>query len=141
MATRRWTGHEQRCAPRLRLLHKDAIAVAVLRPGEAEPDERTIANTPEALRTLIRQDELAFVAPRKACGRRPLGALSRYGPDGSARNTKPRYDSRPRDLAAMRSSAPGTPAAAHLPPTHQRIGLPFSVTGSRPMQRIRPRPA
>lgn len=36
-------------------VHKDTIAVAVLRPGEAEPDERTIANSPEALRTLIRR--------------------------------------------------------------------------------------
>ena len=36
-------------------VHKDTIAVAVLRPGEAEPDERTIANSPEALRALIRR--------------------------------------------------------------------------------------
>ncbi len=36
-------------------VHKDTIAVAVLRPGDAEPDERTIANTPEALRALIRR--------------------------------------------------------------------------------------
>lgn len=36
-------------------VHKDTIAVAVLRPGEAEPNERTIANTPEALRALVRR--------------------------------------------------------------------------------------
>jgi len=36
-------------------VHKDTIAVAILPPGEAEPAERTIANTPEALRTLIRR--------------------------------------------------------------------------------------
>jgi hypothetical protein len=36
-------------------VHKDTIAVAVLRPREAEPDGRTIANTPEALRALIRR--------------------------------------------------------------------------------------
>ncbi|CAN5645944.1 hypothetical protein BH18ACT17_BH18ACT17_04010 [soil metagenome] len=35
-------------------VHKDTIAVAVLRPDGAEPDERTIPNTPEAIRTLIR---------------------------------------------------------------------------------------
>ncbi|MGQ0669775.1 MAG: hypothetical protein ACT4PO_08920 [Actinomycetota bacterium] len=35
-------------------VHKETIAVAVLRPGEALPDERTIPNTPEALRALIR---------------------------------------------------------------------------------------
>ena len=36
-------------------VHKDTIAVAILRPGEAEPDERTIPNKPEALRALIRK--------------------------------------------------------------------------------------
>jgi len=36
-------------------VHKETIAVAVLRPGRVEPDERTIANTPEALRALIRR--------------------------------------------------------------------------------------
>jgi len=36
-------------------VHKDTIAVAVLRPDGAEPDERTIPNTPEAIRTLIRR--------------------------------------------------------------------------------------
>jgi hypothetical protein len=34
-------------------VHKDTIAVAVLRPGQHEPDERTIPNTPEALRSLV----------------------------------------------------------------------------------------
>ncbi len=34
-------------------VHKDTIAVAILRPGSLEPDERTIPNTPEALRALV----------------------------------------------------------------------------------------
>jgi transposase len=34
-------------------VHKDSIAVAVLRPGSSECDERVIANTPEALRKLL----------------------------------------------------------------------------------------
>jgi transposase len=34
-------------------VHKDTIAVAILRPGELTPDERVIANTPEALRKLV----------------------------------------------------------------------------------------
>ena len=34
-------------------VHRDSIAVAVLRPGELEPDQRVIANTPDALRKLI----------------------------------------------------------------------------------------
>ncbi|MGH8566389.1 MAG: IS110 family transposase [Gammaproteobacteria bacterium] len=34
-------------------VHKETIAVAVLRPGELVPDERVIPNTPEALRKLI----------------------------------------------------------------------------------------
>ena len=43
-------------ATHLRLdVHKETIAVAILRSGEAEPDERTIANTPEALRALTRR--------------------------------------------------------------------------------------
>jgi hypothetical protein len=33
-------------------VHKDSIAVAVLRPGSSECDERVIPNTPEALRKL-----------------------------------------------------------------------------------------
>lgn len=44
-------------------VHKDSIAVAVLRPGELEPDHRVIANTPEALRKLVaRQDRSSIVA-------------------------------------------------------------------------------
>jgi transposase len=34
-------------------VHKETIAVAVLRPGESECEERVIANTPEALRRLF----------------------------------------------------------------------------------------
>jgi hypothetical protein len=33
-------------------VHKETIAVAVLRPGTAVPEERSIPNTPEALRQL-----------------------------------------------------------------------------------------
>jgi transposase len=36
-------------------VHKESIAVAVLRPEVAECDERVIANTPEALRKLLRR--------------------------------------------------------------------------------------
>ncbi len=35
-------------------VHKDTIAVAVLRPGATEVDERTIPDTPEAIRKLLR---------------------------------------------------------------------------------------
>jgi hypothetical protein len=35
-------------------VHKDTIAVAALRPGADLCEERTIPNTPEALRALIR---------------------------------------------------------------------------------------
>jgi len=38
-------------------VHKDSIAVAVLRPGTTEVDERVIPNTPEALRRLFRRYE------------------------------------------------------------------------------------
>ena len=34
-------------------VHKETIAVAVLRPGTTECDERVIANTPAALRKLF----------------------------------------------------------------------------------------
>ncbi|MBS3973823.1 MAG: transposase [Actinobacteria bacterium] len=38
-------------------VHKDSIAVAVLRPDTTEVDERVIPNTPEAIRKLLsRQD-------------------------------------------------------------------------------------
>jgi transposase len=36
-------------------VHKDTIAVAILRPGKHEPDERTIPNTAEALRALVQR--------------------------------------------------------------------------------------
>ena len=36
-------------------VHKDSIAVALLRPGSTEVDERVIPNTPEALRRLLRR--------------------------------------------------------------------------------------
>jgi len=36
-------------------VHKDTIAVAVLRPGTTEVDERTIPNTPESIRRLFRR--------------------------------------------------------------------------------------
>ncbi|MDY0339917.1 MAG: IS110 family transposase [Coriobacteriia bacterium] len=36
-------------------VHKDTIAVAVLRPGTTEVDERVIPNTPEAVRRLLRR--------------------------------------------------------------------------------------
>ena len=38
-------------------VHKDSIAVAVLRPGGTEVDERVIPNTPEALRKLLRRHD------------------------------------------------------------------------------------
>lgn len=34
-------------------VHKDSIAIAVLRPGAEDPDRQTIANTPEAVRKLV----------------------------------------------------------------------------------------
>jgi transposase len=38
-------------------VHKDTIAVAVLRPGTTEVDERVIPNTPEAVRRLLRHHD------------------------------------------------------------------------------------
>ena len=35
-------------------VHKETIAVAILRPGDRDPDERVIPNTPQALKSLIR---------------------------------------------------------------------------------------
>jgi len=34
-------------------VHKDTIAVAILRPSDLAADQRVIANTPEALRKLV----------------------------------------------------------------------------------------
>ena len=34
-------------------VHKDSTAVAVLRPGDHESDQRVIASTPEAYRKLV----------------------------------------------------------------------------------------
>jgi transposase len=53
-------------------VHKEAIAVAILRPGQHHPDERVIPNTPEALRSLVRR--------RRSAGR--LVACYEAGPTG-----------------------------------------------------------
>lgn len=42
-------------------VHKDTIAVAVLRPGGTEVDERVIPNTPEAIRKLLSRRDPAEV--------------------------------------------------------------------------------
>lgn len=52
-------------------VHKETIAVALLRPGEVDPDERTIANTPQAVRLLIDR-----------CSTLPLVACYEAGPTG-----------------------------------------------------------
>ena len=49
----------------------ETIAVAVLRPGEVHPDERTIANTPQAVRLLVNR-----------CSTLPLVACYEAGPTG-----------------------------------------------------------
>jgi transposase len=53
-------------------VHKETIAVAILRPGDRDPDERVIPNTPEALKSLIRT--------RRSSG--PLVACYEAGPTG-----------------------------------------------------------
>jgi hypothetical protein len=61
-------------------VHKEMIAVAVLRPDAGECEERTIANTPEALRRLFaRFPDRGRCAPATRPGRpvTTLGACSR----------------------------------------------------------------
>ena len=53
-------------------VHRDTIAVAVLAPGQAFPEERTIPATPEALSRLV----------RSLRARRPLVACYEAGPTG-----------------------------------------------------------
>lgn len=36
-------------------VHQDSISIALLRPGAELPDEDQIANSPEAVRTLVRR--------------------------------------------------------------------------------------
>jgi len=50
-------------------VHKETIAVAVLRPGESECEERVVANTPEALRRLFARfpDRAALRTCYEAC--------------------------------------------------------------------------
>jgi len=44
-------------------LHKESIAAGILRPHGVEPDLRTFANTPEALRKLTsRMDRASLIA-------------------------------------------------------------------------------
>jgi transposase len=43
-------------------VHKDTIAVAVLRPGATEVDERVVPNTPEAIRRLLGRHDPAVTA-------------------------------------------------------------------------------
>jgi transposase len=53
-------------------VHKETIAVAILRPGDRDPDERVIPNTPAALKSLI--------CTRRSSG--PLVACYEAGPTG-----------------------------------------------------------
>ena len=49
-------------------VHKDTIAVALLRPQAVEPDCRVIDNTPEALRKLVARldrDSARALSPRR----------------------------------------------------------------------------
>jgi transposase len=43
-------------------VHKDTIAVAVLRPGTTEVDERVAPNTPEAIRRLLARHDPGLTA-------------------------------------------------------------------------------
>ena len=51
----RWPRSSPSCAePSLGLdVRKESIAAGILRPGRVEPDLRTLASTPEALRKLV----------------------------------------------------------------------------------------
>src|SRR5665647_742279 len=59
-------------------VHKDTIAVAVLRPGASECEERVIPNTPEALRNLVRARE-NLQNDRRIARQRIRSFLLRYG--------------------------------------------------------------
>jgi transposase len=52
-------------------VHKDTIAVAVLRPGTTKVDERVIPNTPEAVRRLLSRHDPTSTA--LACEAGPAG--------------------------------------------------------------------
>lgn len=52
-------------------VHKETVAVAVLRPGATVPEQRVIPNTPEALRKLV-----------QLTGPDPLAACYEAGPTG-----------------------------------------------------------
>ncbi len=45
-------------------VHKDTIAVAVLRPGTTDVDERVVPNTPQAVRRLTPEPNRATKWPR-----------------------------------------------------------------------------
>jgi len=49
-------------------VHKDTIAVAVLRPGTTEVDERVVPNTPEAIRRLLARHDRAATRLRYEAG-------------------------------------------------------------------------
>lgn len=53
-------------------VRKDTIAVAVLRPGTVEVDERVIPNTPEAIRRLLRHHDYTGTL-RVCCEAGPTG--------------------------------------------------------------------
>jgi hypothetical protein len=82
-------------------VHKDTIAVAVLRPGTVVCDERVIANTAEALRKLL----------SRYPDRPSLRTCYEAGPIG--------YDThRPNDRRAAKPQLP----AVTRPPTRQTTG-------------------
>ena len=64
-------------------VHKDTIAVPVLRPGYLSVDQRVIANTPEALRKLVARcgDPASLLACYEAgpTGYQPTGFSPSWG--------------------------------------------------------------
>ena len=59
-------------------VHKDTIAVAVLRPGTTEVDERVIPNTPEAIARIMRSNArelLGTEAARSYVRSEPIGCV------------------------------------------------------------------
>lgn len=65
-------------------VHKETTAVAVLRPGSVETDNRIIPTTPEAYRKLVKAlhgDEFVFCYEAGPCGFDPYRMLNKLGAD------------------------------------------------------------
>jgi hypothetical protein len=107
-------------------VHRETIAVAILRPGQHEPDERTIPNTPESLRALVASGAVAAIVRTIFAQPDHPSALSQL--TRVADGLRPRFSSA---AELLESAAEDVLAHFHFPEEHRR-----RLHSTNPLERL-----